>query len=123
MDEGGIRIVTEKISAAELRLFLGHPFEEMVKFVVDVGRKVLAIGGELHADAEQLLLENGSRQIDIWGGNIYPGAEEGNRIEYVALINIRPSVNNRSMEILDNDLRERIRTILDGLIEWRSESE
>ena len=123
MDQSEIRIIKDKISGAELRLFLGHPFEEMIKFVVDVEREIVAIGGEMHADAEQILLENGSRQINVWGGNIYPGAEEDKKIEYIALINVRPSENNRSMEIQDGALRKKIRTVLDKLIEWRSEPE
>lgn len=112
-------LVGQKISNAALRSFLGRPFEEMIKYAVDVEREIAALGGEMHADAEQVLLENGSRQVDIWGGNIYPDAGESGKIEHIALINIRPSSGNRSMEILDDALKARIKAILDKLIEWR----
>jgi len=44
----------------------------MVKFVVDIDLIKLAVGGEMHADAELVLLEEGSSQESLWGANIYP---------------------------------------------------
>lgn len=44
----------------------------MVKAVVDVARGTTAVGGELHADEEALLLGEGSRQQDVWGINCIP---------------------------------------------------
>ena len=73
----------------------------MVKYVVDVERGLIAIGGEMHVDGEQLLLESGSRQADLWGANYYPGRGTEGCIEYTSLINIRPSAGNRAMELLD----------------------
>ncbi len=65
-------------------------FGDMVKYVVDVERGVVAIGGELHADAEQVLLEQGSRQADLWGANYYPGRRGPEScIEFTSLINIK----------------------------------
>jgi Protein of unknown function (DUF5674) len=81
-----------------------------------VRRRVVAIGGELHADAEQLLLRDGSHQQDLWGANYYPGQGQEGCIEYTALINIRPGEGNRSMEIGDEKLREAVREITFELI-------
>jgi len=86
-------------------------FEDMVKYVADVTRGVIAVGGELHADAEQLLLEAGSRQTDLWGADYYPGRGRDDCIEFTALINIRPAQGNRSMEVQDASVRERIRVL------------
>lgn len=44
----------------------------MIKAVVDVERGIMAIGGELLADEEAVLLENGSRRENLWGINLYP---------------------------------------------------
>lgn len=44
----------------------------LIKIVVDVRRRVLAGGGEMHADCEAVLLEHGSEQDDLWGANWYP---------------------------------------------------
>jgi hypothetical protein len=38
-----------------------------IKLAVDVERNILAGGGEYHADCEEALLEDGSRQEDVWG--------------------------------------------------------
>jgi hypothetical protein len=72
---------------------------------------ILAIGGELHADAEQVLLEQGSRQADLWGANYYPGRGLEECIEFTSLINIRPARGNPGMEIADPAIRERVRAL------------
>jgi len=88
----------------------------MVKFVADIRRGVIAIGGELHADAEQILLEAGSQLEDLWGANYYPGRGRDGCVELTSLINISPARGNRGMEIGDPVLRERIRTMTRAFI-------
>lgn len=83
-------------------------FGNLVKAVVDVERKIMAVDGELHADEEALLLENGSRQDNLWGINIYPELEGPDRIEFDSVINIRPSHGNRSRGVDDQRMREKI---------------
>ena len=100
----------------DLRTLVDRFFGDMVKCVIDVERGVAAVGGELHADAESVLLEAGSRQADLWGANYYPGRGEDGCIEYTALINIRPAQGNRSMEIEDDTLRARVRDLTFRLI-------
>ena len=112
----GIVIVRERIAPAELKRLALLYFEDMVKYVVDVERGVVGLGGEMHADAEQLLLEDGSRQKDLWGANYYPGRGREGCIEYTSLINIRPAAGNRSMEIQDPALRERVRDLTWALV-------
>jgi hypothetical protein len=51
-----IVIVDRPIDPVVLRRLVERHFEDMVKFVVDVERRVAAVGGELHADEEALLL-------------------------------------------------------------------
>jgi hypothetical protein len=72
MTPGDARIVTQPISRGELRELAKSRFGDMVKAVVDVTRGVMAVSGELHSDEEALLLEDGSRQSDLWGINLYP---------------------------------------------------
>lgn len=111
-----MKLITEKIDKNELKKLVDEGFKDMVKYAVDIRQKWIAMGGELHADGEQLLLEKGSKQGDIWGANYYPGKGESRCIEYTALINIRPSQGNKSMEVMDKDLREKIREITFELI-------
>ena len=56
----------------------------MVKAVVDIKLKLIAVNAELHADLEQFLLENGSEQSTLYGINIYYDTGE---IEFDSLIN------------------------------------
>lgn len=110
-------LITDRPFAPEtIRELTEAWFGDMVKIVVDVERRVVALGGQLHADAEALLLERGSRQQDLWGANFYPERDPGRRLEYVALINIRPAQGNRSMEIQDPQVRERVGEIAGGLL-------
>lgn len=62
-----------------------------VKVAVDTRQGVLVGGGSLHADCEAVLLDEGSRQEDIWGADWIPGTQQ---LQYEALINIRPRQNN-----------------------------
>jgi hypothetical protein len=113
----GIVIVREgRIGPGDLTRLVLLYFEDMVKYVVDVERGVIGLGGDMHADAEQLLLEDGSRQADLWGANYYPGRGREGCIEYTSLINIRPAAGNRSMEIQDPALRERVRDLTWALV-------
>ena len=91
-------------------------FDDMVKYVVDVERRVVAVGGEMHSDAEQALLDSGARQADLWGANYYPGRGREECIEYTSLINIRPAAGNRGMELQDPTLRARVREITFALL-------
>ncbi len=56
-----ILIPAEKIEQKVLKELAKKWFEDMIKYVVDVKREIIAIGGELHADAEEILIEDGSR--------------------------------------------------------------
>ncbi|MGH7338038.1 MAG: DUF5674 family protein [Myxococcota bacterium] len=105
-----IELVRAPIAAERLRGLVERWFGDMVKYVVDLERGVIAVGGELHADAEGVLLDDGSRQADLWGANYYPGRGEDGCIEYTSLINIRPAAGNRSMEIADPQVRARLRS-------------
>ena len=114
--EPDIVVVDQRIEPAELGRLVRLFFEDMVKYVVDIERRRAAVGGELQADAEQLLLESGSRQSDLWGANYYPGKGREACIEYTSLINIRPSQGNRSMLVESPDIRESIRDLTFTLI-------
>ena len=65
-----------------------------IKLAVDVARGLVVGGGEYHADCEEVLREQGSRQEDIWRADWYP---DSHAITFGALINIRPRQNNRAM--------------------------
>ena len=111
-----IIVASKRIDAKELARLTSTFFEDMVKYVVDIERDVAAVGGELHADAEEILLADGSRQTDLWGANYYPGRGVDGCIEFTSLINIRPAQGNRSMLVEDTDVRRQIRELTFALI-------
>ena len=84
-----------------------------VKLAVDVERELVAGGGELHADCEQALIEDGSRQEDIWGADWDPAGE----VRFESLINIRPRQGNRSLVIQSRELRQRVERIVRRVFE------
>ena len=108
-------ILRSATSRARLASLAEVQFGDMVKAVVDVRRRVMAIGGELHSDEEAALIEDGSGQEDLWGINLYP-AEPGDAwIEFDSMINVRPSQGNRSRSVEDEKLRDLIRQIVASL--------
>ncbi len=108
-----LRILREPTTRSELADVAENQFGDMVKAVVDVARQVIAIGGELHSDEEAALLDDGSRQDDLWGINLYPGEPAGEWIEFDSMINVRPSQGNRSRDVEDPDLQESIRRVVE----------
>jgi hypothetical protein len=90
------RIVREPIPRSHLASIAREQFGDMVKAVVDIERRIIAIGAELHSDDEALLLDDGSRQRDLWGINLYPDEPGDAWIEFDSMINVRPSEGNRS---------------------------
>ena len=111
-----ILIIRDRASQEQIREMV-EGLETYIKLAVDVERNILAGGGEYHADCEEVLLEDGSRQEDIWGADWYP---ELRKVEFGALINIRPDQGNRLMEIEDPKLRDRIETITRALLQANS---
>lgn len=116
MTPHGVEIVMERIPADVLARVVRESFGDMVKLVVDVERAAIAVGGQLHADGEEALLEWGSRSSDLWGANYFPGRGREKCIEFTSLINIRPAQQNATMEVTDPTLRERIRDLVYALL-------
>ena len=112
-----MKIVKEKISRTELVEMSGQFYDEMVKAVVDVRLRIMAVGGDLHSDEEAFLLEQGSKQFDLWGINIYPEKQKSEWVEYDSMINLRPAQSNRTRGVKDPELRKIIAVIVDSLVE------
>lgn len=90
---------------------------DMIKAVADVERDLIAVDAELHADLEGLLLQDGSKQQDLWGFNLYLTEKDPEDfIEFDSLINIRPSQNNRSRNVEDPEIRKKITELVDKWI-------
>lgn len=106
------RIVRALLSPQTWEGLTAAPDVDLIKVVVDIERSLVAIGGDLHADCEQLLLDDGSKQEHLWGANVYPKRPPDEQLEYESMINIRPRAGNRSMHIQDSALCAAVRVVL-----------
>ena len=111
-----MQILQKSITRAELAALAENTFGDMIKCVAEVRLGSLALDAELHADLERLLLENGSAEEDLWGFNLYPEEEGEDFIEYDSLINIRSWQNNPTRDVLDPDIREAIKRLVEQFI-------
>ncbi len=110
------RIVSTPVLRADIAGWAEEQFGDWIKAVVDVSREIMAVGGDLHADDEAMLLAQGSRQQDLWGINFHPQEEGPAWIEFDSMINIRPRDGNRSRGVDDARVRARIRKVVDSLV-------
>jgi hypothetical protein len=83
---------------------LAEQFDVYIKTVIDLEKKVCSAGMDRHFEGEQILLQQGSHQIDIWGGGIDLETKE---IDFNSFINIRPSHNNTKNEIQSEVLKKK----------------
>ena len=106
-----------KISLAELKEMGQKMYESLVKADVDVARKIVVVDMGMHSDGEAYLLEGGSKQRDLWGINLHPdkfGTDDF--VEFDSLINMRPSQNNPSKDVLDPEIRNQIVAIIKEVV-------
>ena len=109
-------IVQQTINLDELNGLSQHSFNHLVKAVLDIEQEILVVDAELHADEEELLLEQGSKQEDLWGINLYPTLPDEHFIEFDSMINLRPSFGNSSRGVDDPRIRERITQIIHRMV-------
>lgn len=113
-----MRIVKEPITDKELSEFVQEGYTgRLVKAVVDIKQEIMAIGGELHADEEVLLIgQEGAQREDTWGINLYPEKSDEDFIEFDSMINLKPGLGNRSRGVENTKIQEKIKTIVNKLI-------
>lgn len=107
-----MKIIIETLLLSELKQMAAATFGNLVKAVVDVERELVAVDAELHSDLEALLLEDGSKQKNLWGINFYPDIQGDNFVEFDSMINMRPSQGNRSRGIENEEMRKKIIAIV-----------
>ncbi|MEK7495192.1 MAG: DUF5674 family protein [Patescibacteria group bacterium] len=78
-------------------------FSVYIKTVIDIKNKTCSAGCNRHFDSEKILLDQGSKQEDLWGGGI---DLETKIIDCNSMINIRPKQGNMSNEIQDITKRQ-----------------
>lgn len=107
-----VLLLTEKISPEKL-VEVSRDLEGYIKFVVDVDKGVMTVGGTRHVEGEEILLKDGSRQSDLWGGGY---DLESGEIDFDSMINIRPAQGNSSREVLDPEIRKSVEKIVKEIL-------
>lgn len=100
-------LIKNKVTPADLAK-AKEDYGEYVKVVVDLETGMLTIGGQWHADGEEILLEVGSKQSNLWGGGV--DLKTG-KIDYTAMINIRADINP-SHVVMSADIRDKMDSII-----------
>lgn len=77
-------------------------YDTYIKITIDLDQNLVAIGGEYHADAQEILIKEYGGKKNIWGGGYSLLTKQ---FETNAMVNIRPEINP-GMEILDPKIRE-----------------
>lgn len=83
---------------------LREVFDTYIKTVIDIEKQICCAGMDRHFEGEKILMDQGSKQSDIWGGGV---DLETQFIDFNSFINIRPNDNNNSNEIQDAEKRSR----------------
>lgn len=112
-----MKVVTKQISLKELNDMASQMFGDLVKAVVDVEGKIMAVDAELHSDEEQFLISKGSKQSNLWGINLHPDHFGTDLfIEFDSMINLRPGQDNPSRNVLNTSIRKQIHDIVQSLV-------
>lgn len=111
-----MKIITGKITLAELKKMSAEMFGNLVKAVVDIEKDIMAVDAPMHADEEAILLENGSKQENLWGVNLYPDENGDDFIEFDSMINLKPKQNNRTRSVDNPEIQKKIINIVKRLV-------
>jgi len=112
-----ITVVKNKLPINEIKKLAENSYGTIIKVAVDVEKGILAAGGEWHSEEQSILVERErSNAIDVWGANFHLFESGGRRIEYGSLINLKPEIGHKSMEIGDSEIRNKVKTIIEKLL-------
>jgi predicted Zn-dependent peptidase len=111
-----MKLVTSKITKKELQELAAKSFGDLIKAVVDVRQEIFVVDAELHADEEAYLLEQGSKQQDLWGINLYPKLEGDDWLEFDSMINLRPNQGNLTRGIDNQTIKDKIKQIINSKV-------
>ena len=111
-----MEIISKKISRDELNQMDSGYFEDKIKAVVDIEKQIIGVDAELHADIEGAFIEEGSELRNLWGINFLADEDEIEEfVKFDSLINIHPKQNNRSRDVEDENIRNKI---LEAVEKW-----
>lgn len=112
-----MKLLEKPITIDELTKIAALRFGDMTKAVVDIEKNLIVVDADLHADQESFLLQQGSKQKDLWGINLYPELfGENDFVEFDSMINLRPSWGNNSRTVENIKIQNKIRNLVADFI-------
>jgi len=104
-----MEIVKDKILIQKLKEMAEKMFGDLVKAMVDIERRIMAVDAPMHADLFELLIEKeNSEPKNLWGINIYPAKTGDDFIEFDSIMNLKPDLGNRTRGVEDENIRKKI---------------
>jgi hypothetical protein len=97
-----IIILNRKITTKEFEQ-AREIYKDYIKTVIDVENNLMAVGGEFHIDCEEVLIKQGSKLENLYGGGYRVSTKE---VEYMAMSNYKPSLNKTTYEVMEPKIRE-----------------
>ncbi|MFH0753031.1 MAG: DUF5674 family protein [Candidatus Omnitrophota bacterium] len=113
-----IRIVRDRIARSALKVLAQETYVDMIKAVADIDKGVVAFGGQMHADAQAMLLAEGFLKKDLWGFCFFVERPFSEAFDFTSHINIRPEDGNSSVRIQDAGLCQKLARLVQERIDW-----
>jgi hypothetical protein len=112
-----MKIVKDKIEIAELKEMALRMHGNLVKVMVDIEKNIIAINAPMHSDLLELLIkEENSEPKNLWGINIHPDKTSEDFIEFDSMMNLKPALGNKSRNVEDPAIREKIIVIINNIV-------
>jgi len=108
-----IIVLSKKITPKEFEQ-AREVYPDYIKTVIDIKKNILAVGGEYHIDCEEVLLKQGSKQEDLYGGGYQISTK---KVEYMALSNYKPALKRVTYEIADLKIRQKLEQLTRQFLE------
>jgi hypothetical protein len=89
-------------------------YPDYIKTVMDIEKEILAVGGEYHIDCEEVLVQSGSKQENLYGGGYRVSTRE---VEYMAMSNYKPALDKNTYEIMSAEVRNKLLDLTKRLLE------
>lgn len=114
-----IVILDHKISIEEVKKKADFWYGTMIKGAVDIESDRVALGGEYHIEASELLTSSGSKFEDVWGFNIRFEETPDGVLEFDSMVNIKPNLGNRSRNIANEEITKKAKGIIYKFIDLK----
>ncbi|MEK7538385.1 MAG: DUF5674 family protein [Patescibacteria group bacterium] len=114
-----IHILKKPTSMQEVRTIATEWYGTMIKGTVDILENKVAIGGDYHMETCELLVEDGSNHVNVWGFNIRFDEGQDALLEFDSLVNIKPSLGNKSRSVEDQEVAKKATEIIHAWIQFK----